>query len=165
MRDPAMLVRAYHGRASEAKQYSLRTTHVSPSVPRPMRGSLRRLLCSLRGAAFEATCCPREFSVFATQCRAGLTRVGNRVSVMISHARLLHLHHFMRSREISSATHTIARMLPPCTRMPFCIILCLALSCERCSNGTTLSNPVSCCGGETTNCSIRSRPRPCERSR
>ena len=105
-----------------------------------MRRPQRRRFCSNRGATLQATCWPRQFSVFASQCRAGLARVGNRVSVLISHARLLHLRHFMRVRAMSSATHTKVRMPPLCTRMPFCIMLCLALSCEKSSTGITLSN-------------------------
>ena len=48
----------------------------------------------------------------------------------------------------------IARMPPWCTRMPFCIMLCLALYCEKCLTGITLSNPASCCGGVSSNRSI-----------
>ena len=66
-----------------------------------------------------------------------------------------------RPRALHTAPIAMARMLPLCTRMPFCIILCLALSRGKCSNGITLSYPVSLCGGVTTNRLVLSRSRPC----
>ena len=102
------------------QQQSLRTTHVSPSVPRPMRGPLRRRFRYYRGPTVQATCWPRAFSVFASQCRAGLTRLGNRVSVMISHARMLHLRHLMRGSARSWTSHIVASAsIQPC--MSFCM--------------------------------------------
>ena len=58
--------------------------------------------------------------MFASQCRAGLTRVGNRVNVMFSHARLLHLRHFMRGRARSWTSHIVASAsIRPC--MSYCM--------------------------------------------
>ena len=112
------------------QQNSLRTTHVSPSVPRPMRGPLRRRCCLLRGPNFQATCWPRELSVFASEYRAGLTRVGNRVNVMFSHARLLHLRHFMRGRARSWTSHIVASAsIRPC--MSFCMDCTLKTLSDR----------------------------------
>ena len=79
---------------------------------------------------------------------------------MISHARLLPPRHVMRGRPRHRQNYTIALMPPTWTRMPFCIIPCLALSCGMCSDGITLSYPVSLCGVKA-NRSILARSRPC----
>ena len=66
-----------------------------------------------------------KYLVCASQSRADLAHVGNHVSAMISHARLLHLQRVLRCRAMSSTSDTFARIPPvrKCECVSCCVII------------------------------------------
>ena len=81
----------------------------------------------------------------APQSHTDLAHVGNHISPMISHSRLLHLQRVLRCRAMSSTSDTFAKIQPLQKCVFVCVMLCHYHVCGACSHRIIQAYPVSSC--------------------